>query len=489
MPRSRVLTAASIALLGLGCAGGGGSSGQGSAPGSIQLNTETNLQFVATEHQGGGGSALKLLRMEWGRLVDVYDQDAAGLRTRRFADFIIGEDIVSDGVDYLLERNPVTEIETVTILHPFGSPAFLSAFQQLDQNLQTFQVKGINVGQLGPFTGVARNAAMVLVFDDLLHDGGNPGDANYPASVTLENVRLFTGALPSIDNPFEMRVLPDPSHGDVVNGKFHSSRVIIDLAISATEAEIYNLGVNSLGLPAATSSDVPNALLRLPTKVNGAAGQFSILSNLGGNGVSFTGNGPTDNVSPTLDVVRSFRSYGKTSITGDPENGFLKDDSAPRVLGSQAVQITSSAPAALPGQFLIDFTFATTSCSVTPRKGDVLDLSAHLVELVNDSAPPAGGAVSGALVRVLAGDVSTFGPSVGLFKTTFDSSQNHIPECFVRFSPDPLVFPTGGVKTDALLIVDFSEPIEPTSVQAFDTFEVSYAVPPDPNPMFRRVVG
>jgi hypothetical protein len=444
---------------------------------------------VVTAHQGGGASALKLLRAEWGRLVEIFDQDAQGVRKLRFTEYLIGEDIQSDGVDYLLERNPVTEKDALTILHAFDTPAFLSALKQADQNLQLIQPKGLNPNELPPYSALPRNAAIALTFDDVLDDGGNPGEAAYPGTVTAETVRMFTGSLPQINTPYELRILPDPSHGDLINGKFHSTRVILDLAVSVLEAQLFNLPVNPLGLPPSVSVLSPNVALRLPTKVNQAAGQFSILRGLGGAGVSFVGNGPTDPTSPTLDVVRSMRSYGQTSVTGDPNNGFLEDEIPPRVLGSQPIQVTAATPTTTAGEFLVDFTFASAGCATTAQKGDVLDLSAHLAEAVLDGPPPAGGVVSGLRVRVLVGSVSTFGPSVGEFKTTFDPALGHLPDCFVRYGPLPEQAPNVGVKTDASVIVAFSEPMDPVRVQAYDTFEVKYDVPPNPNPMFARVVG
>ena len=240
-------------------------------------------------------------------MVDIQDENGVLL----FRDFVVGEDIKSNGIDYQLDRNPVTGVETLTILHPQGTPAFEAAYGRLESNLTNVLDKGLEQNELPPFTMVARNSALVLRFNDLLADGGNPGSASYPGKVNTDTIQVFVGYPPSV--PYELRIVPDPNHGDLVNGEFHSTRVILDMTVSHLEAQQSGLNVNSLGLPGAVIGTQPNLGVRIPTLPNPAAAQFEVLESLSGTRLSFNGNGSNDPFSPTLDVVRAARSGGARS--------------------------------------------------------------------------------------------------------------------------------------------------------------------------------
>ena len=335
------LVAASIGLL---VVAGTSACTQGSAPSTnssgdgkiIQLPPGSTFgdgfdYFIGDSHKSGDASTLKIGAVVWGRLVDVFDQDpATGARQKLFRDLLVDPLLESDPQDYLLEINPVTLREELTIRHAFGSTAFDKAFDPLRQDvgLQPFLPKGISPGEFPPFTAVPRNAAIAILFDDLLD----------PDSVSRENVNLAVGYPPTA--PQESRIIPDRSHGALLGSKLYSTRVIIDLAVSESEAQAQGIGANPVGLPGAINALQPNGVVRIPTKVAPTAAQFSILQNLSGHGVSFTGNGPADAGSPTLDVLRGFRSGGPTAVTQDPYEGFLQDKTAPQVIGSQRVLVT-----------------------------------------------------------------------------------------------------------------------------------------------------
>ena len=107
----------SLALLGAlllsvaGCGDGkSSSSGSNFAPGTIADNPGINdgfTKFVVDSNKNGNASELKIVATLWGRLVDIYEQGpgAAG-RSPLFRDFLIGEDITTDGTNYVLERSP-----------------------------------------------------------------------------------------------------------------------------------------------------------------------------------------------------------------------------------------------------------------------------------------------------------------------------------------------------------------------------------------------
>jgi hypothetical protein len=450
----------------------------------VATNPATGLSYVIEPHSGGQATTLRLTGVFWGRLVDI--QDAAG--TLLFRDFVIGEDIKSDGVDYLLDSNPVTAIETLTILHANGTPEFEAAFRRLESNVTNVIDKSLAANETPPYTMVARNSALVLRFNDLLADGGNPGSAGYPGTVNPNTIQVFVGSPPTV--PYELRILPDPNHGDIVDGEYHATRAILDLTVSRFEAQQTGLQVNSLGLPGAVTKSQPNLAIRIPTIPNPAAAQFEVLESLSGTRLAFNGNGSNEPTSPTLDVVRAARSGG--TQVGDPNNGFLVDEIAPEILGALPVSINVTASTG-PDQYRANLTFGSKQCAVAPRPGDVIQLPNHTLQVEQLGNPPVNGQVNNVALVLLIGDAGTFTPplvAVGQYRTTWDPAGAALPECFVRFSPGAKTPPNVGVQVQADVVVSFSEPMDPASVQAFQSFELEYGDSPVPgNPLYRRVVG
>jgi len=455
------------ALLLAGC--DSGTSGQASAnpPGTVLNNPSTGLNVVVDANQGGEANRIKMVGSFWGRQVDIYDFDqATSLKTLQFEDFVIGDDIAS-GINYVLDRNSVTESETLTILHKAGTPSYDAAFAQVEANVQPMLAKSLTAPP--PFTAMPRNAALVLVFDDLL-------DAD---TITAKNIAVLTGYAPV--QPYEARVIPDPSHGDLLdrdgNGvpEFYTTRVLVDMTVSQIESQQSNppLPVNSLGLPEAQVISQPNVVVRVPTKVVPAIGQLDVLSNLGGSGMSFAANGPNDPTSVTQDVVRAFRS--SSGDLGDPNNGFLVDEIAPRVIGVQGVTL-SSVVNLPPGSNLyqVDMIFDSPSCAPQPRVGDVIRIGNVALAVVTlPGQPPSGGILSQVNVILQVGDVTTFVSGPAQYLMDYDPVLGVPPECFVRFNPTPTQLPAAGVAPNSTITIRFSEPIDPASVSGFETFAVS----------------
>jgi hypothetical protein len=466
-----------------GCGGGGGGGGGGSSGqpvGAIVQNPATDLYFVVSDHQGGDTTSFRIDDVLWGRLVDVYDETSTEPVMR---DFVIGVDIVSNGFDYELTLDPLSERESLRILHPIGTPEFASALGIAELNLQVLQKKGISPSELPPFTAVPRNATMVVLFNDLIEDGGNPvPGSSYPGTVNASTVELLTGYAPTVG--YDARILPDPNHGDLINGTFHSTRVLIDLTVSEAEALSTNLPVNSLGLPEALNANQPNAVLRFATKTEPLNQQFQVLTSLGGRPLALNGNGPNDPTTATLDIVRGFRSGGKTQVTGDPNNGFMNDENAPLIVGSQPVNVLQTGVLGGPdgNEFDLIVQFQTAVCATVPVAGDILEFPNHRLQVIQDfQGLPAGGIVGPFRVRVVCvGCVPSTPPvaSAGEYRTTFRGlAPTDPPEraaCFVRISPVPLALPHSGLPTNATITVTFSEPVDPASVQALDTFKLSY---------------
>lgn len=478
------------------CSGGGGGGGAPSASvGSLVIDDVTGLRFFVDAHHGGQASSVHLLDVAWGRLVDLYDfQPATGESSLIARDLVIDPTAVSDGVTQRFDTNPFLERETLTLLAPLGSPEFNAWLAELESNVATVIDKGFSPSELPPYTAVPRNAVLVLTFDDLLDDGGRPGEPTYPGRVSGQTVRLTTGYPPV--EAFEARVFPDPCHGDLLDGRYHTTRLIIDPSISTSEALSTNLDINVLGLPAAISVAQPNLLVRVATRIASQAQQFEVLTNLAGQALAFAGNGPTDPTSETLDVVRAMRSGGNTSVTGDLDNGFLADHIAPEVLLVQPVEVVAvdvvlTPPAGAPqAEFALDVEFATTACAFAPRRTDVLELSTGLLEVVADYAgSTSGGVLSELYVRRVGASSALVVPGQGEVKTRWSAALGLLPECALRFSPQPSSPPATGVGLDSDLVLTFSEPLDPASVGALDGFEVRYDAPLIANALYERVVG
>ena len=446
---------------------------------TFAVNPGTGGLYVAEANSGGIAPSLKVLQVLYGRLADVYDLDqATGVRTLRFRELLIGANIASNGIDFTLEEKPLTQRTELTVLHAFGTPEFANAFAALEAGLQPFLIKSFDPGELPPFTAMPRNAALAIRCDDLLRDGGNPGNPNYPGTVNAQTVKLLTGV--PIANPFEARVFPDPNHGGLEGGGFHSTRVLVDVAISELEALATNLPVNPIGLPEAQSIAVANAGLRLPTVINASVGQLQVLTNVAGAKLSFTGNGPTDPLSPTLDVVRAFRSGGATVNTGDPHNGFLPDSLPPSLLVKLACYLSAVNPIAGTNDFRVRVRFPDSDCVPRMRAGDLLATAGSVAELVQVGA-------TGAIARLVQGSASSFTTGAAQFQTTWSPATDLRPECALRILPQPGNPPTQRVATNASFVFAFSEPMAPTSVRPFDSFTVRY--PADVNPTRDYVVG
>lgn len=453
---------------------------QGSAPSASSVAPGTLLQdpsspdgfsyFLAGAHFNGSASNLRVERVLWGRMVDLYAQDGgSGPRQKLIRDLLVRQDLQSDGSDYLLESNPVTQREELTILHGFGTPEFETAFQPLRDEVgltgvTEFIDKSLSANVLPPFTAVPRNAAVVVEFNDLLD----------PQTVNGSNLHVLVGYPP--EAPFEARIVPDRSRGGLVGGEQYSTRAIIDPTISAGDAQSLGLSVNARGFPVATTALLINAGLRIPTKVNTTAAQFDLLRNLAGKPLTLLDNGSADAGSPTLDVVRGFRTGGSKLATGDLFNGYLYDVDAPEVVGTLGVNVVDSTGPIAPDEFLASFTYGAPACAVQPRVGDILIASNGVYEVTSPGDPLSGANVTDVglvwIADVLGGSAA---PQLGSaeLRTPWDSTLGMTPGCFVTFDGAPDTPPVTGVPTDATVRLTFSEPMDPERLNGFDGLRIT----------------
>ncbi len=453
------------------CACGGSSGGVGPGPVGMLLEKPGGGYFVSDPNLGGNARELHLVEVVWGRLVDIHDVDELG-RTNPvpvLRDMVVDENILTDGVDYELTTNPITRRTRLVILRPrtasdTGTGTFESLLHRATSTLAPILPKNDDGTASEPFSLVARNAALLVRFDDLLEDG-TEARADLP-----EMVRLGAGYPPR--TPFPARLLFDTNHGGLSGGEFHSTRVIVDLTVSEEEAAELPPGVpvNTLGLPASSElTRAPSSSLRFPTRLDFEAGRFTRLRNLVGR--TLVEEGPVD--AGTHDLVRAMRAGNATDSNG----GFLLDLDRPRIVGAFELALDSAVPDPAGPEgfgFLVDLDFS--SCRAAPQAQDVLVAGGELLEVVETAGlPDAEGRVAAVRVRTfatqpLANPLVLLG--LGRLLTPYRLAPSIEAGCWVTFVPPARQPPVGDVPADMAVSVRFSEPMDPAFFRAFDTFRV-----------------
>jgi Bacterial Ig-like domain len=468
---------AAVALAGCG-AGGNTVDLPDQTPSQIGApNTKPGLeglingsQYLVDVHQGGVGEAVRIVNVSWGRLIDIYDRDDQTAAARLvYQDIVVGEDVRTEVGKWVLETNPVTGRVALTIERentPEPNDQFDELVLEAQLNLGPVLPKGVSLAESPPFSFIARNSCMVVQFDDLID----------PDTIALnDSVKLSVGNPPV--TPFDVRLLLDSNHGGIsaTDGKFHSTRLIVDMTINQSEQLLLPeaLALNGAGLPASVESQKANVALRIPTRIDEAVGQFELLTNLKGRPLTTTLNGPVDLGVTTLDVVRALRSGN----SDDQNNGFLTDLEGPQLIGRQGIQVSSASPdpIGVPGySFVIGFSFVNPSCALDPAVGDVIQVGTQLQLSVTQPGAASQGTVAGLRVSLppQASPLTAaelLGP--GIMATPWRASlPGTKAPCFVRFSPNAGVAPNLDVVPAAQVVLEFSEAMDPASVRPFDSF-------------------
>jgi len=413
--------------------------------------------------------------MFWGRLANVHSIDEEGKTIIEpvYRDFVIDENLLSDGTNYELSTNPLTQRTRVVILRVRGGDdpegqRFEDLLRRASNGLPPVVPKNDDGSSAPPFSFVARNAALVLRFNDLLRTEDND-------ALLSDLVRIETGYRPN--TPFDSRIVFDRNHGGVAGGAFHPTRIIVDLAVSPVEAAAHPISIpsNPVGLPPSDFfSDDPNVAVRLPTEVDFGSGTFRVLTNLAGHSLDPSANGPHDPLGPTRPVVRAMRS-GRNQ---DVNRGFLFDLDAPDLLGTFLLNVIRAEqdPDGREGlDFILDTAF-TTPCQVSARPGDSLDLRQFQVEVqLVPSQVDALGVTRGIRASLVAGTpilVPELLLGSGGLVTPYFVGAGLDPACWVRFDPPAGFPPATDVGANTRIVARFSEPMNESSLGAFDTFRL-----------------
>lgn len=423
--------------------------------------------FLLDEHRGGNARELKLLDLVYGRLVDVHALDAHGRIDPMpvLRDFLVGESVLGDGSDYLLYTSPVTQVARLVVLRSRDKLQRASAERSFDELLRAAEEAVVRIAPAEPgaalLTTVPRNAALALRFSDLLEDGPEAGLA------LQETVRLLDAG----GHPWPARVRFDANHGGLAQGRFHSTRVLVDPSVSAFEAQTspVPLVVNPAGLPGGTGDGL-SFVLSLPTRLDLGTGRFARLTNRAGQGLVAPGG--------ALDLLRTARAGSRE----DAHAGFLIDADPPHVIGSLALQVDQASPdpSGTAGfDFLVDWTFSS-SCKVRPQLGDALEVNGLTLELVaRGQEPSASGTVVGARVHLAQATPVSSGALLGLgvLAARLRRDQADSP-CWFQVLPAPALPPGAGIATSSHFRLRFSEPMDPASLDPFESFRAVLGAQP-----------
>lgn len=312
--------------LGLGACGGSGSSTSGTA-------------------SADGGA--ELVRVLAGRLVDVYGfrigTNGAKVVTLFEQDVVIGPDILDerDGnsgkadeeVQYdFISVDPANLQPRLLITRDIASDDFAALFAALDDSAIEVDARAFGDDvDTAPFRAIPRNGAFRL---DFSKDLGLSEDFFLAKD---EN-----GRVRGILNPEAVQVLEivgDP-RDDVDTGDFRliPSRIaykgkslVLDPVILGGEGQSFNLTPTARGLPASPNSKAPN--IRIAIALEGPLRMPGIRATGIDNGLV------SKNLAARRSVVRDLRAGNSGDSNFWVSNGFVRDDTPPRLVGEMAMRL------------------------------------------------------------------------------------------------------------------------------------------------------
>lgn len=424
---------ASLTLIGGGCISASGSAG-------LDSNTKKTL-------------GLFLESVDWGRLVDVRDQNGVLVE----ADVLINHLIESDSINFEIVTNPVSQKETLNILRDASAASFTTLLETAKSNLQNVEEKSTTAAP--PFTLVARNATIRLQFSEFID----------PNTVDFTTVQVYTGTPPLL--AFTGRYVVK---NDTATGKGY---VLFDSTVSATEAALEAVPQNAVGLPASSDSLNTNLAIKIPTEPDPLIGQPKVLTSLSGNrrpSLRAFNPDPFEDLGNSEVLVRAAR----TGNALDSFNGFLLDNDRPNLLGVQTATINSiTSLSGATAEFL--YTVVANNCkNMAPKVGDVFEVGTAGLLMVTDvlaSGDPNNYSVRAAVEAedpVIVNGATSLGAR---YTTRYTPQDASVQPCYLEIQPPPVPsqMPVGLIDEKATVTVRFDEPINPGTVRSMSTFVIA----------------
>ena len=402
---------------------------------------------------GTGKSTLYLDDMNWGRLVDVLDGTGKLVEN----DVVIRESIESDGVNYLVSQNILTQSDVLTILHVDGTAGFEQAFRDAQAGLASLQTKGFS--DPPPYSKVARNGAIRLEFSEYVD----------PATVDRQTIQVLVEQSQGIFSNLEVRYVVKQEVGADGSPK---GVVIIDPTISKIDSVNLNVPENSIGLPDSFDQVRANVKIRIPTKVNPFINQTQILRNLedtqsfdvrrNGGGTAIQEPYELAGFDPV--AVRAFRSGNEA----DPFKGFMTDNVKPSLIVT--LDATIASVQVLGALRALTYSIDAVGCrALAPKTGDVFQVGDAIIQVtqVVSSTDPNAYRVQGSL---LTGDLQPGSSALqGNLTTRYTSADQPLQLCYVTFNPEAVALPATGVDPFSSLTVRFSEPVDGATIRSLDS--------------------
>ena len=459
-----------------------------SNPGEVIVNPLNGRRVIVDQSYGGLTPDLRLERISWGRLVNVFALGAqpGDPKILTNVDLVIDPAVQTSAGFYELNSTTLTGKDELTILRTLdgGSQeeSFNTLLRQLSEGLEP--VADVGFSTSGFFTAIPRNAALQITFNDLLD----------PSTINERSLRILVGAPSTV--PFESRIIVDPNHGDVLDTNhdgalaFHPTRVVLDLTISEVESFSTDppLAPNAIGLPASITASVANLQLRIPTVINPILGQDVLVSNLTAHHIEPLGAGTVDYSDPLLPIMRNARSGGSEGLTGDAYNGFLIDNNPPSIVGvfdGAILQVPQQQTQQT--QFIIPvMRFDSQNCAQQLDNGDVLVQGAVVAQVMQPSGAPLGPDIGSVRVELLQwppawGDNPSEWTSIAVQPVTIHSAWDADLDtgneaCFITLRPEALGAPenpTSQAHVSTKVSVRFSEPMASDTMEAFESLRLT----------------
>ncbi|MCB9882234.1 MAG: hypothetical protein H6832_16810 [Planctomycetes bacterium] len=487
----RALTAGALALsLGLASCGGGTSSTSGNAV------------------VNGGAELVRVLA---GRLTDVYGfrttSSGAKLIELYERDVIVGPDILDerDGnsgkadeeVQYdFISVDTATLQPRLLITREIGSDDFVKLFNALDDKAIEVDARAFGDDvETTPFRAIPRNAGFRIDFSKDLgltedfflakdQDGRVRGIRNPEAVQLLE---IVGDPRDNVDTG-DFRLIP-------TRIAYKGKSLVLDPVILGGEGQSYNLTPTARGLPESPNSKAPNVRIAIalegPLRMPGIAGTGAA------NGLV------SKNLAARKSVVRDLRAGNSKDSNFWVANGFVRDDTPPRLVGEMALRLQRVEVRSASDQRLILW---KAGISHDIDVGDTLRLfdsaaPEEPVAVTDVAVDPVDDAKDPGVQRVTvqvrdASAFEAYDPSrrndfptdpkeldawllanapVCVLSTEFNGEKDD-PLNFLSFTPKPIPDPqqttvaqNRNIRPDASIIVRFTKPVDLGTVRPLDT--------------------